>query len=92
MPTLMKAESGLRVQEVVLLVDIQVMFLVQIGLFIVAELVVVSVRFVTYVAVLHVGKGIPLVIDMERCLGEDVAVQLLRVRVVVLVVTVLHQQ
>ena len=56
-------ETGLWIQEVVLLVDVQIVLLdVAVGVGIV--FIVVSVGLETDVAVLHVGKDVPLVVDV----------------------------
>ena len=89
---LMERETCLWVQEVVLLVDVEVMFLVEVGLLVIDELVVIAVGIIADVTILHVGKHITMRGDVVESLHEDVAVELLRIGVVVLVVAVLHEQ
>ena len=89
---LVEAEAGLRVQEVILLVYVEHVFLVEPGLRVVDELVVVSVGLVAHVAILHVGKCVPLLVDVERGFHECTSVQFLCVAVVILVVAVFHEQ
>ena len=77
MPAIVEAEACLGVKEVVLLVNVQVVLLVEVGIFVVNELVVVSIGFVIHVAILNIGKGIPVIGEVIESLDEDVTVELL---------------
>ena len=80
------AEAGFGVQEGVMLVDVERLVVVAAG--IVVELVVDAVGLIADVAHLHIAEDVPMAVQMSQCLDEDVAVQLMGVRVVVLVVDV----
>ena len=90
MAVAVEAEACLGVEEVVLLVDVEIMLAVG-AVFVVDELVVVAVGGVVHVAVLQVGKHVPLFRDVVGGLHVGVAVELLGVGVIVLVVAVLQQ-
>ncbi len=92
MAVLMEADARFRVQEVIFLVDVKQLLVVQPCLAVIGELVVVAVGLVAHVAVLHVCKDLPLVCDMVESLDEGIPVQLLGIGVIVLIVSVLHQQ
>ena len=79
-------EACLRIQEVVLLVDVQPLVVVAAG--VVVELIVDTVRLVAHVTVLQVGKHVPLLRDMVGRLHKHVAVELMSVGVVVGMVAV----
>ena len=81
--TSMPRQTGLRVQEVVLLVDVEALVVVAASLLV--EFVVDAVGLVAHVAVLDVGEGVPLVGELVGCLHKDVAVELLCTRTVVFV-------
>ena len=70
-------ETGLRIQEVVLLIDIQRLVIVTTG--IIVELIVDTICFVSNVTILDISKHIPLLTDMIGCLQEDVAIKLMGV-------------
>ena len=88
----MEAESRLRVEEMIVLVDVEEMLIVEICRFVIDKLVVVAIGLVTDIAVLHVGKDIPLRRDVVECLHEGIAIEFLRVGIVVAIVAVLHEQ
>ena len=79
----MEAESRLRVEEMIVLVDVEEMLIVEICRLVIDKLVVVAIGLVTDVAVLHVGKHIPLRRDVVECLHEGIAIKFLRIGIVV---------
>ena len=92
MAVLIEAETSLGIEEVVLLVDIEPVLEVEPRLFVFNKLIVVAVGLVAHMAVLHVSKDLPLVCDVIEGFDEGVPVQLLGIGVIVLIVSVLHQQ
>ena len=86
MPVEVPRETCLRVEEVVLLVNIE--FLVIVAALIVVELIVDTIGLVVDMTVLEISKHIPLLIDMVGSLHKHIAVELMRIAVVVLIVAV----
>ena len=82
-------ESGFRIEKVVFLVDVQ--FLVVVAARAVVELVVDSVGLVANVAILNVGKHVPVVGYVECRLCKRASVGLCRVRIVIVVSAVFQE-
>ena len=66
---LVEGDTGLGVHEVVLLVDVEHLVLVG-AVSLLVELVVLAIGLVAYVAVLHIAKDIPSLIEVQRSLDE----------------------
>ena len=79
-------ETSLRVQEVILLIDIELLVIVT--AFVIVELVVDTIGLITHMAILDITKHIPLFINVIGGLYEYVAIELMGIRVIVLIVTV----
>ena len=77
------ADARLGIHEIVAFVDVQYLVCVA-SIFQCIELIVLSIGFVVHIAILHVGKQIPIVAQMVGCLCEKAVIVLVTVRVVVL--------
>ena len=88
---LVEADTCLRVEEVVLLVDVQL--LVLIGLVCLGDkLIVDTVGLVFYTAILQVSEGIPVVCKALACLDEGAVVILMGIRIIVLILSVVAEE
>ena len=92
MSATLEVETCFGVEEVVFLVDVEEVLVVEIGLLVVGKLVVIAVGLVAYVAILHIGKHAPCGCDGIGSLDVGIAVEFLRIGVVVLIVALRHEQ
>ena len=81
-------EARLRIQEVVLLVDVEA--LVVVAALVIVEFIVDAVSLVAHVTVLEVGEDVPLLREVPGSLEEHIAVELVGIRIIVFVVAVLQ--
>ena len=84
---LVEADTCLRVEEVVLLVDVQLLVLVA-AVCLGDKFIVDTVGLVFYTAILQVGEGIPVVCKAIACLDEGAVVILVGIRIIVLILSV----
>ena len=88
MSILMETDTHLWIDEVILFVDVEA--LVDIAIVGGNELFIDTISSIIHMAILHIRKDVPLVGEMVNGLGEDVAIELVGIAVVVLVIAVLQ--